>query len=296
MQQQRGGAGQARSRDRLRDTALVLVGHGSTRNLNSSAPTRRLAEALRRRGLFAEVTACFWKEDPPLREVLAGVKAAEVFVVPNFAGVGYFTHEVIPREMGLSGPLTEVAGVQGDMRRIYYTPPIGAHPRLALLVRRRVEAVARYHNLDKTDLCLLLVGHGSRRPGGSSETAEALAADLERQGGFKSIRTAYLEQEPRVVAWPSFVPERQILVMPLLIAEGLHGSEDLPPLFGLSTTDLAVINRVPAIGPALLHGRRLWYCRGIGTDPDIIDIVLDQVARISGTPQGMWMGGAFCKP
>ena len=117
-----------RSRERLRGAALVLVGHGSVRNTHSSVPTRRLAEILRRRDLFAEVTACFWKESPPLREALTRINAAEVFVVPNFAGVGYFTHEVIPREMGLSGPVTRVADARGEMRCIHYTPPVGAHP------------------------------------------------------------------------------------------------------------------------------------------------------------------------
>ncbi|KAF0111319.1 MAG: hypothetical protein FD149_2553 [Rhodospirillaceae bacterium] len=268
--------GTIRSMERLRRAALVLVGHGSVRNAQSSAPTRRLAEILHRRELFAEVTACFWKESPPLREALTQVNAAEVFVVPNFAGAGYFTHEVIPREMGLSGPLTRVADAKGGVRCIHYTPPVGAHPRLARLVLRRTTAVAERHALDPATLCLLLVGHGSRH--GSSETAEALAADVRRTGGLGAVRTAYLEQEPRVKAWPSFVAEQDVLVLPLLMAEGLHGSEDLPPLFGVSAADLAAITDVPAVG-ARFRDRRVWYCQGIGRDPEVIDIILDQVRQ-----------------
>lgn len=263
--------------DKLRRAALVLVGHGSARNASSSGPTRRLAEALRQRNLFAEVTACFWKEAPPLRAALSMVSAAEVFVVPNFVGVGCFTNAIIPREMGLVGSLTEVANVNGDVRLIHYIPPIGAHPWFTRLVRQRVEKVAMCYDLNRANLCLLLVGHGSRLLGGSSETAKALAVDLLLKEEICTICTAYIEHEPMVAHWPSLVTTRDVVVIPLLISEGLHGSEDLPPLFGLSAADLAATDHFSAVGPILIHGHRIWYYRGIGNDPDIIDIILDQV-------------------
>ena len=39
----------------LNETALLLLGHGSTLNADSSAPTYQHAEELRRRGIFADV-------------------------------------------------------------------------------------------------------------------------------------------------------------------------------------------------------------------------------------------------
>ena len=43
------------------DADLVLVGHGSTLNAESAAPTLEHAESIRRRGLFSQVLEGFWK-------------------------------------------------------------------------------------------------------------------------------------------------------------------------------------------------------------------------------------------
>jgi sirohydrochlorin ferrochelatase len=77
--------------------ALVLLGHGSTRNCQSSTTTDQQAETLRRRGAFAEVAEGFEKEEPPFSLGLNRVLARRVFVVPFFASEGYFTEEVIRR-------------------------------------------------------------------------------------------------------------------------------------------------------------------------------------------------------
>ena len=93
------------------DAGLLIVGHGSTVNPDSSAPTFAHAAYIRGRDLFAEVACCFWKEEPSLRDALflfqdpEGIR--EVYVVPNFISEGYFTQTVIPRELELSGPITE---------------------------------------------------------------------------------------------------------------------------------------------------------------------------------------------
>src|SRR6476661_3832659 len=88
------------------DSALVIVGHGSTVNPDSSAPTFDHAEELIRRGVFGEVYCCFWKEEPSCRQVFHMVDADDIYVVPNFISEGYFTRTVIPRELELSGPVT----------------------------------------------------------------------------------------------------------------------------------------------------------------------------------------------
>ena len=262
--------------------ALVLVGHGSTRNVHSSVPTRALAATLRQRALFAEVTACFWKETPHVQDALTLVTSDEVFVVPNFSEVGYCTREVIPREIGLSGSLTERVGVNGRVRRIYYTPPVGAHPQRAVLVYQWAEAVVTSHGLNRNTMCLLLIGHGSRRPGGSSETTETLAATLRGWWGKSGkVYTTYLAQEPMVTSWLSLISPftRDVLVVPLLISLGVHGGEDLPPLFGVSTSSLTATPSLPTVADsAFLHGRRIWYCQSLGRHADLSEMILDHVA------------------
>ena len=41
------------------NAAMVIAGHGSTRNPDSAAPTLAHAEAIRQRGICAEVMAAF---------------------------------------------------------------------------------------------------------------------------------------------------------------------------------------------------------------------------------------------
>src|SRR5829696_7264310 len=111
------------------DASLVLIGHGSTLNADSAAPTYQHADELRRRAIFGQVLEAFWKLEPFLPGVLRGVAARRVFVVPLFISEGYFTEEVIPRELGFSKPgetgfsRVQVRGAQ----TLYYCGPVGTH-------------------------------------------------------------------------------------------------------------------------------------------------------------------------
>src|SRR5277367_2780306 len=104
----------------IRNAALLLLGHGSTLNADSSAPTYQHAEELRRRGVFAEVHVGFWKEEPNFRQALRQTSRARVYVVPNFISSGYFTEQIIPRELGLTGSVTRFGG-----QEVCYCRPVG---------------------------------------------------------------------------------------------------------------------------------------------------------------------------
>ena len=56
------------------ESSLIVVGHGSTINPDSSGPTFAHADTIRQKGLFADVLCAFWKEEPSLREVLRMVE------------------------------------------------------------------------------------------------------------------------------------------------------------------------------------------------------------------------------
>lgn len=254
-----------------RHSALILVGHGSSSNQASRLPTERLAAQLRDRGLFAEVRECFLKEPPWLDTILTDVSAATACVVPVFAGHGYLTRTVVPRAMGLSGRLTRRSGP--GPQRVYYTAPIGCHPRIPDMIRRRALTILAEAGIAPRTAALLLVGHGSGRPGGSAETPEATATALRDSGDFGEVCTAYLEQEPSVRNWLTLVKSTHVVAAPLLVAEGLHGSEDLPPLFGLAAGER---------GPGHVSGRSVWFCGGIGASAEVADIILEQVRACMG--------------
>jgi sirohydrochlorin cobaltochelatase len=82
------------------DAALVILGHGTTLNDESAAPVLQHAAELRRRKIFAEVREAFWKQEPQVRTVLAEITAPRIFIVPFFISEGYFSTEIIPKELG----------------------------------------------------------------------------------------------------------------------------------------------------------------------------------------------------
>ena len=155
------------------DAALVLVGHGSTLNAESSAPTFQHADELRRRNLFAQVQECFWKLEPGVASVLRGIFAPRVFIVPLFISEGYFTEEVIPRELGFCRKgETQFARVQrrGD-QILYYCGPIGTHDSMTEVLLARARQVVEEHPFPSTpktsDSSLFIAGHGT----GNSENS-----------------------------------------------------------------------------------------------------------------------------
>lgn len=252
-----------------RPPSLLLIGHGSAKNRHSRKPTERLAARLAARGDIGAVRTAFLKESPSVGEAmesLAALGAGEVYVVPMFAGEGYFTRKVIP-------DLLEAASFTG---RVIQTAAVGAHPRLEDIIRRRASDALHRSGAEPEEAALILVGHGSTKPGGASSRGKELAARLNEGCGCRGVIACFLEEAPFVRDWQGMTDAGTVIVLPLLIAEGLHGSQDLPPLFGLRPAD--VTENAPAlIGPVTHAGRQIWYWRGIGSDPEIIDIIQDML-------------------
>ncbi|MCP5367867.1 MAG: cobalamin biosynthesis protein CbiX [Hyphomicrobiales bacterium] len=267
----------------LADAALVIVGHGSSISANSSLATTLQGNEIRRRNLFAEVHEAFWKEAPFLGDVLDDVAAPRIFVVPNLACRGYITSSVIPRTMGLTGRVTERIGRHGH-QTVVLCEPVGTNPRIARVVAGRAEAIVTEFGLAAERTCLMLVGHGSKRNAQSSIQTQAIAAALADQGVFAEVTVAFLEQDPTVANWRQATTAESVIVMPFMISNGLHGAEDVPALLGIDPADPAMARMaeegIPA-GPYAIDGRRVWYCRAVGSEPGVADIIVDQVlARI----------------
>jgi sirohydrochlorin cobaltochelatase len=112
--------------------ALVIVGHGSHLNEDSSLPVYEHAERIRASGEYDEVVECSWKEEPSMRHVLSTVESEEVYVVPAFVSEGYFTQQVIPRELGLEGEITRKGG-----KTIRYAGPLGTFELMADVILER---------------------------------------------------------------------------------------------------------------------------------------------------------------
>ncbi|HWL53440.1 MAG TPA: CbiX/SirB N-terminal domain-containing protein [Chthoniobacteraceae bacterium] len=256
-----------------RDAALVIVGHGSTLNPDSAVPTWEHADAIRRRGLFAEVQTAFWKEEPELRRVLRTVESREVYVVPNFISEGYFTQRVIPRELELEGPITRT----GD-RAIYYCDPVGSHPEMTRVLLHRAAEVAP--GVPPSEVSLLIVGHGTALNDNSAVAVKRQVREITALGLYGEVMAVYMEEAPLVNDWASLTRCPHVVVVPFFVADGLHSYQDIPVLLGIESEVGAALSQREVFwhNPHHLHGRSLYYASAIGTEPLFAEVILDQVA------------------
>ena len=239
--------------------AVLLVGHGSHLNPNSSAPVYQHAKALRSSSRYDEVRVAFWKEEPSLSRALDGCEANDVTVVPVFISTGYFTEEIIPREMRLSGRISNVDG-----RTVRLTAPIGAHPALArVIVQRATEAGAC-----RSD-ALAVLGHGTPRNRNSERNSYVQAEHVEALGCFREVTTVFIDQDPNMRGVFDMVGAERVVIVPLFIADGWHVGETIPRDMELEgTNDRA-------------DGRRLAYARAVGTHPAVAGVIEELIEDAS---------------
>src|SRR5438093_838630 len=197
------------------NSALLIVGHGSTVNPDSSTPTLAHAAEIRRRKIFVDVSCAFWKEEPSLRDALFLFESdavSEVYIVPNFISEGYFTQTVIPRELELSGRVTSRA----DGQVWKYCEPVGSHPMMTDLLLRRAHQVAGRVNLAET--ALLIVAHGTDLNENSAAAAKREAEKIRALGKYAAVLNVYMEEPPPVADWRRRVTAPNVIVLPFFLS------------------------------------------------------------------------------
>jgi sirohydrochlorin cobaltochelatase len=256
----------------FKNCALVLAGHGSTVNPDSSSPTLAHARTIREAGIFAEVAVCFWKEEPGFHEALRMVESPVVYVVPNFISEGYFTRTVIPREMGLEGRTTSRNG-----REIHYCDPAGSHPAMTVLLMRQAAAAAP--GVDPRATSLVIVGHGTGLDANSAEAAKLQASRIAGTSRYAEVLAAFMEEPPLIAEWDQIASQRNVVVVPFFISDGLHSYQDIPVLLGIREDIGPAASRSEVFreNPHHLRGRNLFYSGAIGSDPAFAEVIIDQV-------------------
>lgn len=206
-----------------------------------------------------------------MREVLDLVESEEVYVVPLFISEGYFTEEVIPRELGLDGPAPSTTRAGG--KTVHYCGPIGTHPWMTRMILRRAEESAGLSDEEARRAGLLVIGHGTERNSNSAEVIYRVAREAGEMEVFGSVRAGFLDQPPEVGEVLDEVAERTVVLVPFFVAEGWHTQETIPDDLG--------INRPAASPVTAKDGRTLFYAAPVGTFPEVAEIVL-QRAREAG--------------
>jgi sirohydrochlorin cobaltochelatase len=261
--------------------ALLIVGHGSTIDADSSAPSKKHAAEIRRRRLFADVHCCFWKEEPSMRDALLIFDPEEiqnVYVVPNFISEGYFTNTVIPREL----ELTDAVTTRSSGQTWKYCDPVGNHPAVTELLLQRAREVAP--GVPESETTLFIVGHGTALNDNSAVAAKREAENIRALHRYAAVVNAYMEEPPLISDWPKLSATRSVVVVPFFIADGLHSYGDIPVLLGIDNKTRPRDSAEETIGvfrrnPHELHGHSLYYGSAIGTAARFADLIVEQVAK-----------------
>src|SRR5918996_1519952 len=204
--------------------ALVIVGHGSHLNEDSSLPVYEHAARVRERfgDEYDEVVECFWKEEPSMRHVLDTVEADEVYVVPAFISEGYFTQQVIPRELGLEGAVTK----KGE-RTVRYAGPLGTFEEMPDVILERVNDLMRGRETSGRT-ALVLLGHGTDLNKNSGGVIYLNAGRLREREMYDLVEVGFLDQEPGIGEVVENVEAENVILIPLFISEGWHTRETIP--------------------------------------------------------------------
>src|SRR6266496_1584580 len=284
------------------NSALLIVGHGSTVNPDSSAPTLADAAKIRRRKIFADVECAFWKEEPSLRDAIFlfdPESIREIYVVPNFISEGYFTQTVVPRELELNGRITK--RTNGQVWK--YCEPVGNHPLMTELLLKRARDIAP--DVDPAETSFMIVAHGTDLNENSAVAAKREAEKIRALGKYATVLNVYMEEPPLVSDWRKLTKTRNVVVVPFFISDGLHSYEDIPRLLGIAhchperskaeskdpaelpvgtitgsldfaRDDVKTQRSVFRGNPHRINGRSLFYAPSIGTDPGFADIIIEQ--------------------
>jgi sirohydrochlorin cobaltochelatase len=235
--------------------ALVIVGHGSHLNEDSSLPVYEHAVRIRETGEFDEVVECFWKEEPSMRHVLDTIESEDVYVVPAFISEGYFTQQVIPRELDLEGPVSK----KGE-KTVRYAGPLGTFDGMPDVILERTEDLMRGREVSGRT-ALVLLGHGTDLNKNSGGVIYLNAGRIRERGVYDLVEVGFLDQDPEIGAVVDRIEAENVILIPLFIAEGWHTRETIPE-------DLGLRGEV-----TLRDDKTIFYGAPVGTHPSMANLI-----------------------
>ncbi len=191
-----------------------------------------------------------------MRHVLDTVESDEVFVVPAFISEGYFTQQVIPRELGLDGPITH----KGD-KTIRYAGPLGTFEGMADVILERADDLLGGKQISPGRWALVLLGHGTDLNKSSGGVIYLNAGRIRERGLYDLVEVGFLDQNPKIDEVVENVEAENVVLIPVFIAEGWHTRETIPE-------DLRLTGEVTKRGE-----KTIFYGAPVGTHPSMAPLI-----------------------
>jgi len=266
------------------NAALVVLGHGTELNENSAAPVFQHAAELRRRKIFREVREAFWKQEPQIKKVLAGISAPRIFIAPLFVSEGWFAADKIPRELGFDFP--ENLKLETQNSELFYCKPVGSHDSMTKVILSLADGVVKKFPFPRapkhSETTLFIAGHGTEKNENSRQPVDRQVELIRAQNIYADVRAIFLEENPRISDCYSLAQTKNMVIVPFFISDGLHTREDIPVLLGEQKR--IVEQRLAASqpvwrNPTEKNGKLVWYSSAVGAAPEMAEVILERVCE-----------------
>ncbi len=199
-----------------------------------------------------------------MRHVLDTVESEEVFVVPAFISEGYFTQQVIPRELGLEGPVT----TKGS-KTVRYAGPLGTFEGMPGVILERTRDLMRGKEVSGRT-ALVLLGHGTDLNKSSGGVIYLNAGRIREREIYDLVEVGFLDQEPEIGEVVESIEAENVILIPVFIAEGWHTRETIPQDLGL-TGEVTV-----------RADKTIFYGAPVGTHPSMANLIAARARETVG--------------
>ncbi|MDH5187668.1 MAG: hypothetical protein OEW37_01785 [Rhodospirillaceae bacterium] len=259
--------------------AVVLAAHGSPASNEMDTPTVRLQKKLSQMNIFSTVACGFLEQSPKINDVVKNITETEVYIVPVMACKGYIANTKLPRALDLTGPTTERIGSRGR-QRIHLTDPLGTNEDLPIFASRMLCEAMKKMNILPNDAAAILVGHGSMQSRASFEQTSVTAKAISDIDPSLNIKTAYLEEPPRISDWEKISPAKHIFVLPIMISDGHHGRRDIPNEIGINP-NLEFDKKLSSglAGPYEINDRFVYMLAPLGETEQMTELVISTIKQ-----------------
>ena len=196
-------------------------------------------------------------------QVLRGVFAPRVFIVPLFISEGYFSTQIIPKELGFS---SVPSSINHQLATIHYCRPVGSHDSMTGVILARAAEVVKKFPFPRAP-----------KP---AETALFIA----------DVHAIFMEEVPRISDCYQIALTKCLVVIPFFISDGLHTQEDIPILLG--EAERIVKQRLAGGQPTWRNptekdDKLVWYSSAVGTEPLMAGVILERVREAASRNGGL---------
>jgi sirohydrochlorin cobaltochelatase len=119
------------------------------------------------------------------------------------------------------------------------------------------------------DAVLVVLGHGTELNEQSAAPVRQHAAELRRRGIFHAVCEAFWKQPPTIHAVLAEISAPRVFIAPLFISEGYFAGQAIPEALGFHAARVLQES-----------GRRLYYCKPVGTHPRMTEVILARAAAV----------------